>query len=70
MLTGFICPHQYNDYYEDIESGGLEYQPVPTHANDSVSYGATNDAGMYMLVSQPMCFTMSCSLLFFQQNKM
>lgn len=69
LLTCFICTHQYNDYFEDIESGGLEYQPVPTHANDSVSYGATNNAGMYMLLLHPMCLIMSCSLSLSQQNK-
>ncbi|KAH8553791.1 hypothetical protein BGW37DRAFT_271127 [Umbelopsis sp. PMI_123] len=44
IIHAFYIVHKYNDYFEDIESGGLAYQPVPTHPNESVTYGATNNA--------------------------
>lgn len=42
IVHAFYIVHRYNDNFEDIERGGLRYQPVPPEEPHRVAYGATN----------------------------
>lgn len=46
IIHAFYIVHKYNENFEDIERGGLEYQPVPSEEPSRVGYGSTNAAGM------------------------
>ncbi|KAL0079652.1 hypothetical protein J3Q64DRAFT_1644842 [Phycomyces blakesleeanus] len=45
IIHGFYIIHKYNDTFEDLEQGGLGYQPVPSDEPTRVVYGATHDNG-------------------------
>ncbi|KAI8384651.1 uncharacterized protein BYT42DRAFT_269112 [Radiomyces spectabilis] len=42
IIHAFYIIHKYNENFEDLESGGLQYQQVPTEDPARVAYGATN----------------------------
>ncbi|CDH53547.1 hypothetical protein RO3G_08785 [Lichtheimia corymbifera JMRC:FSU:9682] len=44
IIHAFYIVHKYNENFEDIERGGLEYQPVPSEEPNRVGYGSTNAA--------------------------
>ncbi|CDS05177.1 hypothetical protein K492DRAFT_160046 [Lichtheimia hyalospora FSU 10163] len=44
IIHAFYIVHKYNENFEDIERGGLEYQPVPSEEPSRVGYGSTNAA--------------------------
>lgn len=41
IIHGFYIVHKYNEYQEDLESGGLQYERLPQDNNQRVVYGAT-----------------------------
>ncbi|KAI8883308.1 hypothetical protein K501DRAFT_91863 [Backusella circina FSU 941] len=42
IIHAFYIVHKYNEGIEDLEAGGLQYQPVPAEEPQRVVYGATH----------------------------
>lgn len=61
IIHAFYIVHKYNENFEDIERGGLEYQPVPSEEPNRVGYGSTNAAAG--MSSIPRCLALSILLL-------
>lgn len=64
IIHAFYIVHKYNENFEDIERGGLEYQPVPSEEPNRVGYGSTNAAGMSSI---PRCLAYCLFFSFHQQ---
>ncbi|OZJ03905.1 hypothetical protein BZG36_03280 [Bifiguratus adelaidae] len=49
IIHAWYIIHKYNDHFEDLEAGGLHYQPLPNEPHSAVSYGAVNNSNLALV---------------------